>query len=100
MSFQWVDHARLYPARCAVLPQLGGNDPRGYIDTGTTTMSGERVYVSVVAAELMAEGIGFVRPGDARVALPAEVKGELVYAGQEIRALRDEVTKLKKAKVV
>jgi hypothetical protein len=61
---RWVEACRLYPARCSVLPQLGGNHPAGYVDTGQDTLSGERVYVSRVAVDMMAASLGYRRPGD------------------------------------
>jgi hypothetical protein len=61
---RWVQSARLYPQKCAVWPHVGATHPAGYIDTHQTTPSGERIYVSVAAASAIAEGLGFVRPGD------------------------------------
>lgn len=61
---RWVDQARLYPARCSVLPQVGAAHQLGYIDTGQDTPSGERVYISIAAVNLIADACGFQRPGD------------------------------------
>lgn len=61
---QLVDQCRLYPARCAVFPQLGGTHPLGYVDTFQNTPSGERVYVSLYALGVLAEAVGYRRSGD------------------------------------
>lgn len=93
---RWVQSARLYPQKCAVWPHVGATHPAGYIDTGQTTPSGERVYVSMVAAGAMAEGLGFVRPGDeSKLAAEnkrltgrvAELEGELAAQGEELAAV-------------
>lgn len=83
MSFpRWVAQPALFPARCAVLPSIGSRHPAGYIDTGSTSAAGERVYISVVALGRMAEGIGYrkgepVQPPSVREVetLRAELKG-------------------------
>lgn len=62
-----VDQCRLYPGRCAVLPQVGGAHPLGYLDSGQTTPAGERVYVSVLAATEMARLLGFAPAGGERL---------------------------------
>lgn len=61
---QLVDQCRLYPARCAVFPHLGGTHPLGYVDTFQNTPSGERVYVSLYALGILAEAVGYRRSGD------------------------------------
>jgi hypothetical protein len=62
---RFVESAPIFPSRCAVLPQIGGNHPRGYIDTqGEFVSSGkdQHVYVSVVAVEEMARKLGWHSP--------------------------------------
>lgn len=53
--------------RCAVLPQIGGRHPDGFIDTGSELPGrgdqwDEHVYVSVVAVREMARLIGWYPP--------------------------------------
>jgi hypothetical protein len=94
---QIVDQCRLYPARCAVFPQLGGTHPLGYVDTFQDTPSGERVYVSVYALGVLAESVGYVRAGDESAVLAenrslAERVGvlerELAEASESLGAVR------------
>jgi len=85
---RWVDACRIYPARCAVLPQLGGTHRDGYFDSLTTTSSGERVYVSVVAARMMAEALGYKRPGDESAAVAERDRLRVRVA--ELEAQREE----------
>lgn len=56
-----VERASIRPQRCAALPQIGPNHPRGYVDTGSELFGGldNHVYVSVVAVEEMARLIGW-----------------------------------------
>lgn len=61
---QWVSACQHFPGRCAALPQLGGTHPLGYFDTGNRTLSGDHLYVSVVAVQMMAEAMGYKRAGD------------------------------------
>jgi hypothetical protein len=57
-----VERASIRPMRCAVLPQIGANHPRGFVDTGSELFGGldNHVYVSVVAVEEMARMVGWV----------------------------------------
>ena len=45
---RFVERAEIRPSRCAVLPQIPGNHPRGFIDTGSELIGGldNHVYVS------------------------------------------------------
>lgn len=93
---RWVQSARLYPQKCAVWPHVGATHPAGYIDTSQTTPSGERIYVSYVAACAIAEGLGFVRSGDESglraentrlAARVAELEGRVAAQGEELAAV-------------
>ena len=58
-----VDRALIKPSRCAVLPYIGTDHERGFVDTGSEIPGkGDQwdwhVYVSVVAVEEMARLIG------------------------------------------
>lgn len=94
---QLTDQCRLYPARCSVLPHLGGNHASGYLDTFQNTPSGERVYVSLYAVGVMAEMVGYVRAGDESAVLAdnksltarvAELEAELAAARESLDAVR------------
>lgn len=56
---RWVETCAIKPNRCAAIPFVGGNDPEGYIDTGSE-MDGfdNHCYVSVKAVNEMATLIG------------------------------------------
>lgn len=83
---RWVDHPRLFPGRCAVMPQVPANHPDGFIDTGNRLQSGDHVYVSVVAARIMAEALGYKRAGDTagQAAEITRLKGQLDQAQAKI----------------
>lgn len=86
-----VDRALIKPSRCAVLPYIGTDHDRGFVDTGSEIPGkGDQwdwhVYVSVVAVEEMARLIGGGTPADmadanARI---AELEGELDAARDEL----------------
>lgn len=58
---RWVPAAAQRPHRCAFLPTLGANHPRGYFKAdGAFRDFDGTVHVSVVAAEMMAKQLGYV----------------------------------------
>jgi hypothetical protein len=92
-----VDSAPIRPGRCAVLPQIAGTHPQGFIDTGSE-MPGfdNHVYVSVVAVEQMARLLGWPSPAEqhdlaeAKRSLEAEltrVREELAEADRVLQAI-------------
>lgn len=82
-----VERAATRPMRCAVLPQIGQNHERGFIDTGSE-MPGfdNHVYVSVVAAEQMARMVGWVPGRDLKA-----VEAERDEALADLAAVREEL---------
>jgi len=88
---RFVERAEIRPSRCAVLPQIPGNHPRGFLDTGSEMLGGldNHVYVSVVAAEEMARKLGWQSPEDAQ-----ELRDELEAVARERDRLQDEVDDL------
>lgn len=60
-----VPVAAVRPHRCACIPFIGSHDAGGFFDFGTEIAAFDgHVYVSVVAAGLMAEAMGWVPAGD------------------------------------
>jgi hypothetical protein len=91
---RFVESAPVYPGRCVVLPQLGGNHPAGYFDTGSEVMSSPKdshVYVSVVAVQEMAKKIGWHSPETMDA-----TENELEALKHRCAALEDEVQTLNK----
>lgn len=94
-----VERALTAPARCAVIPFIGSNHERGYVDTGSEVPPSaidQHVYVSVVAVEEMARLIGWSPAADLealRVELDAaaaevlRLEAELAEADQLVRAI-------------
>lgn len=84
---RFVEQAVTRPGRCAVFPQIGGNHPRGFFDTGSE-MPGfdNHVYVSVVAAESMAQRLGWSSPEDM-----AEMREQYETLERECARLREEI---------
>lgn len=79
---RFVERAITRPSRCAVLPYVGANHPRGFIDTGSELAGFDNhVYVSVVAAEEMARMVGFV-PGHRLKEIEAERDAALLELAQ------------------
>jgi hypothetical protein len=66
-----VERAVTRPARCAVLPHIGGNHPGGFIDTGSELIGGldNHVYVSRVAVGEMARMFGWVQGHELKAAV-------------------------------
>jgi hypothetical protein len=87
---RWVQRCDLYPARCAILPQLGGSHPAGYIDTGVDRHTGERVYISIIALDHMAVQCGYRR---GPTVLPPTVR-ELEQMRAELAGAREDVATL------
>lgn len=87
---RWVAAAAARPHRCAFLPQLGSHHPRGYFDTGTSFL-GEHVYVSVVAAEMMAAQLRMVPGADLR-----QARAQTAAARAEVERLRAELEEAEK----
>jgi hypothetical protein len=79
-----VPTASLYPGHCAVLPNVGGRDPGGYIDTGSQ-LDGHRIYVSRRAVVQMAAMVGWVAP--AQVAQEVQRAEEAEARVAELEAL-------------
>ena len=64
MKFTVVPTAKQRPQKCVALPQLGGNQEKGYFDTGNNQSGHDlRGYVSVRWVELAAEHLGWHPPG-------------------------------------
>lgn len=59
-GLRWVPRATMRPHRCAVISHIGSSS-KGFFDT-QTDFFGDRVYVSVDAAELMATSMGWESP--------------------------------------
>jgi len=90
---RWVAEAVTKPQRCAVLPHVGRTHPLGFFDTGSE-MPGKgdqwdnHIYVSVVAAQLMAVEMGWASP-ESVDELKAEIdrlKGENERLEEELNA--------------
>lgn len=64
-AIRHVQFCQRRPHRCAAIPFIGQTHPKGFFDTGTEFF-GERVYISVVAAEEMARALGWASPAEAR----------------------------------
>jgi hypothetical protein len=104
-----VDQAAMPPHRCAVFPQLGNSNARGFFDTGSD-LDRQRVYVSFVAVCEMARELGWIGPTQRRgledeiASLKAEmeqVSADLEEAERQIAAIdflgsKDFVTRQKK----
>jgi hypothetical protein len=91
---RFVESAPIYPSRCAVLPQVGGNHPKGYFDTGselTSSAKDNHVYVSIVAVEEMARRHGWHSPDTV-----SQIEAELESYKHRVAALEDEVQTLNK----
>lgn len=94
-----VPTADIKPGRCAVLPQVGGQHPEGYIDTGSEMLGGgdgrfdQHVYVSVVAARELAGVIGWIDPSTLEVLVAeqaqriAALDAELTEANRQLDAI-------------
>lgn len=87
---RWVETAAIRPNRCAAIPFIGGNDPDGYIDTGSELDGFDNhVFISVKAVHEMATLIG--RP---TVAQFREVVSSNIAFSERLHALtaeRDEL---------
>jgi RIO-like serine/threonine protein kinase len=91
---RFVESAPIYPSRCAVLPQIGANHPKGYIDTQSEIVSSGKdshVYVSVVAVEEMARKLKWHSPETVD-----ELERTLESYKHRVAQLEDEVDGLNK----
>lgn len=83
-----VDRAEIRPMRCAVLPQLGHDHARGYVDTGAELNGFDNhVYISVIAIEKLAQTAGLPTPSEV-----TSLALELQEAREEIERLTVENT--------
>lgn len=94
-GLRWVPRAIMRPHRCAMVPYVGQNSPKGFFDSGTD-YRGDRVYVSVVAVEEMARALGFEAPGTVQARSTreqqletrvAQLQADLTEANQELDAV-------------
>jgi hypothetical protein len=83
---RFVERAEIRPSRCAVFPQIGGNHPKGFFDTGSE-MPGfdNHVYVSIEAVEQMALKRGWSSPEDVKA-----MRTEFETLERECERLREE----------
>lgn len=97
MKLQIVDVAKIRPQKCAVLPQLGSHQPKGYFDTGNVLHGVDPyVYVSVEAVETMGRMLGMASAdelerlqidlADARDVI-ADLEGQVSELESEIDAI-------------
>lgn len=85
-----VERASIAPARCAVIPFIGGRHERGYVDSGAEippSALDSHVYVSVVAVEQMAALIGWTPPDEA-----AELRADVDRLAAEVARLEQELS--------
>lgn len=88
---RFVEKAVTFPMRCAVIPYIGQNHEKGFIDTGVeipASAKDSHVYVSVAAVEQMARMVGFVHPAF----LEAEVDRLL----RELKVVQDQLAEADK----
>lgn len=95
-GLRWVPTAAIRPHKCAAIPFIGqSGNGKGFFDTGTDYFN-DRVYISVVAAEQMAQALGWHSPaagrewGKRETALKAQVDrltSDLAAADAELDAV-------------
>lgn len=85
---RFVERAVIRPSRCAVFPHIPGDHKDGFFDTGSELLSSafdNHVYVSVVAAEAMAQKLGWSSPEDVK-----ELRHQFEQLERENQRLREE----------